>query len=329
MVTRESLVLSGRELIELETNQEESKPALIDGGLMGEQERRITYGMPKHHKTNIALWEVFHIASGIDYLGYKVSQGIVLYIGFEGNIKKLRKRIIEMSSNFTPECVDNMHFTVLLAKERTLTHIENLINELRPAITIVDPLGKLLRKEDKKEDVESTLTTLDRLIETYGTAIHLIHHANKGKQESLENMRGSTALPAWADTICRSGRINNNKDRVKLTWESRYAEEEIEDMVLNFNRDKCSFVEDRTKLMKLQSEITTMLIHANARGEKLYLANVMSTLENDASDRTISKALYSIEGIDVIPDETDHRKKYLRGDSNRLLSQSLLAGGMN
>jgi len=329
MVTRESLVFSGRELIELEPSPEEARPALIDGGIMGERERRITYGMPKHHKTNVALWEAFHIASGSDYLGYNVSQGRVLYIGFEGNIHKLKKRIKKMTANFPDECLDNMHLTVLVAKERDLMQIESLMPEFRPAITIIDPLGRLLRKEDKKEDVESTLNAFDRMIESYGTAIHLIHHANKGKQESLENMRGSTALPAWADTICRVARVNKLKDKVKLTWENRYAEEELEDMVLNFNRKECSFKEDITKVVGLQSQIISMLLQANASGKRLYLSEVIVALDDRASDRTISKAINSIEEIEVDFDEADRRKRYLKGDSNMLLRRGIPAGELN
>lgn len=305
--------LSARQILEYLSQDTANRLSLIAGGIMGCLEKRITYATPKHLKTMEAMWEGFHIASGRDYLGFNVTQGKVLYIGLEGTLVKLKARIIKIMNNFPEESWDNFNFIILKPGEKNIGRIEELISLYKPDLTIIDPLTNLLKKEDKKEDVEGLLNTLDKLIDTYHTAIHVIHHARKsrGTLETLENMRGSTALTGWADCICRVTRVNNNKDKIKLSWESRYAEEDLEDMTLNFNRDNCSFSEDATLLPVLRVDIMRMLTEATTRNERLYISKLKEKLEGKASERTIEKAIHSMEGIVLRIDDTDHRKRYL------------------
>ena len=305
--------LTARQLLEDLPQTTTSRPSFIAGGIMGYEEKRITYALPKHLKTMEAMVEGFHIAGGRSYLGFDVTKGKVLYIGLEGTLVKLRARIVKMMQNFPEESWGNFRFVILKPGERNVGRIEELIREHKPDLTIIDPLTNLLKKEDKKEDVDGLLNELDRLIDTCHTAIHIIHHAKKsrGREETLENMRGSTALPGWADCICRVSRVNNNKDRIRLSWETRYGEEELEDIVLNFDRDKCSFSEDASKLLGIRTDIARLMTEAGAKGERLYISKVKEELEDKASERTIEKAINSLEGIAVRIDEIDRRRRYL------------------
>ena len=318
--------LTARQILESLTETAINRPSLIAGGIMGQEEKRITYALPKFLKTMEAMWEGFHIASGRSYLGFDVTQGKVLYIGLEGTLNKLRARIIKMMENFPQESWDSFSFTILKPGERNVERIEEQIREHKPDLTIIDPLTSLLKKEDKKEDVEGLLNELDRLIDTCHTAIHLIHHARKsrGIAETLENMRGSTALPGWADCICRVNRVNKKKSKIVLSWETRYGEEELEDMVLNFDRDKCSFSEDAGKLIGIRTEVQRMLSEARANGERLYISKIKEELEDKASERTIEKAINSLEGIAVRIDETDRRRRYLVWGNSPVEEQALV-----
>ena len=305
--------LTARQLLEELPETTTSKPSLIAGGVMGFEEKRITYALPKHLKSMEGMWEGFHVASGTTYLGFEVNQGRVLYIGLEGTLTKLRARIVKMMYNFPEVSWDNFQFAILKPGERNLERIEELVKEHKPDLTIIDPLTSLLKKEDKKEDVEGLLNELDRLIATYHTAVHVIHHSrkSKGMEETLENMRGSTALPGWADCICRVSRVNNNKDKIRLSWEVRYGEEDLGDMVLAFDRERCSFSEVMEKMSQIKADIVRMLAEQRARGERLYVSQVKEGLEEKASDRTIEKAINSLERVAVRIDETDRRKRYL------------------
>jgi len=305
--------LTARQLLEALPQTTTSRPSLIASGIMGREEKRITYALPKHLKTMEGMVEGFHIASGRSYMGFDVTQGKVLYIGLEGTLVKLRARIVKMMENFPEESWDNFQFAILKPGERNVERIEELINEHKPDLTIIDPLTSLLKKEDKKEDVEGLLGELDRLIATHHTAIHVIHHArkSKGTAETLENMRGSTALPGWADCICRISRVNNSKDKIKLSWEVRYGEEDLGDIVLAFDREHCSFSEVIEKMSEIRVNIMRMLGEARARGERLYVSQVKERLEDKASERTIEKAINSLESVAVRIDEVDRRRRYL------------------
>jgi len=324
--TTEIQVLSARQILQNLPQLATNRPSLIAGGIMGYEEKRITYALPKHLKTMEAMWEGFHIASGRSYLDFNVTQGKVLYIGLEGTLNKLRARIIKMMVNFPEESWDNFHFAILKPGEKSIERIEELIGEHRPDLTIIDPLTNLLKKEDKKEDVDGLLNELDRLIDTYHTAINVIHHARKsrGIVETLENMRGSTALPGWADCICRVQRVNKNKNKIALSWETRYGEEDLEDMKLNFDRDKCSFSEDITLLPAIRTDIMRMLAEARTKGERLYISKVKEELEEKASERTIEKAIHNLEGIVIRIDEVDHRRRYLEWGNTPAEVQTLV-----
>ena len=308
-----SEVLTARELGNLQLSSV-VKPYLIDKGIMGQAEKRITYALPKHLKTMEAFWEGFHIAGGINYLNFKVMQGRVLYIGLEGTLSKLQPRIFKMRASFPDSSWDNFAFTVLKPLERNISEIGGLISKQQNLnLTIIDPLTSLLAREDKKEDVEGLLKELDRLIDTYHTAMHIIHHARKGRgqAETLENMRGSTALPGWADTICRVSRVNSNKDKINLSFETRYGEDDLEDIVLNFDREHCSFSEDMSKVALIKLRIGALLCEAEAQGKRLYISDIKSKLEDEASDRTIDNAMICMDEIEEKVDDIDRRKRYL------------------
>jgi RecA-family ATPase len=82
-----------------------------------------------------------------------------------------------MKKNF-PE-TDDFMFTVLPSGQRNIAMVQEHIEAIQPDVVILDPLTNLLKKEDKKEDVEALLNILDGLIEKYGISIVLIHHARK------------------------------------------------------------------------------------------------------------------------------------------------------
>jgi RecA-family ATPase len=212
-------VVSGEDMPALSAYQEAKGDYIIAGGILGKQEKRITYAHPKHLKTMLEIWKGMCIATATPFFGYPVKQGRVLYVGMEDTLPKLSNRVEKMKQHFPP--IDESKFTVLPTDKRNMLAIEALIIQLKPDVVMIDPLTNLLKREDKKEDVESLLKELDRLIEQYEISIILIHHARKGKGETLDSMRGSSALTGWADTICRIDRRGNNKYKIKLDFEWR------------------------------------------------------------------------------------------------------------
>jgi hypothetical protein len=247
------------------------------------------------------------VATGSNFFGYPTKPSVVLYIGMEDTVPKLSGRVAKMKQHFSS--IENFKFTVLPSDKRNLAAIESLISEIKPGLVMIDPLTNLLSKEDKKEDVEHTLKELDRIIERYGVSVILIHHARKGKGETLESMRGSSALPGWADTICRITRRGNNKYKIKLDFECRHAPEDVEPIDINFRTEDCHFEEDMSLTAGLQQDIRGQL---SAHECQMALAELKEELEEKASLRTIERALKGMTDVTVMLDPQDKRRRILR-----------------
>ncbi len=58
-----------------------------------------------------------------------------------------------------------------------------------------------------------------------------------------------------------------------------------------------------------------MLHAAKADGKRLYLGGVKDELQEKVSERTVPKAIHSINGVALRIDETDKRKRYLDWES--------------
>jgi RecA-family ATPase len=85
------------------------------------------------------------------------------------------------------------------------------VEELRPAVVIVDSLSRFLglRNEDDAALMTRELKTLLR-IRDLGTSVIAIHHARKRDGTSGKNMRGSSALHAATDLTIEVHRTGTN-----------------------------------------------------------------------------------------------------------------------
>ncbi|MFC1918611.1 AAA family ATPase [Chloroflexota bacterium] len=308
-------VVSGEDMPVLSTIEESQGNYIISGGILGEKEKAITYAHPKHMKTMLEIWKAMCIATGTAFFDYPTKPGRVIYIGMEDSLPKLSNRVAKMKKHFPS--IHESSFTVLPTGMRSIPAIESLIIKIKPKVIIVDPLANLLKREDKKEDVESLLKEFDRLIEQYGISIIIIHHSRKGKGETLESMRGSSALPGWADTICRIERRDQSKVKVKLDFESRHAVEEVDSLKLNFRREDCCFEEDTSLTSGLQKQIRQELIVA---GGQMPLSELKLKLEDEASMRTIERAIKSMSDIQLEFDIVDRRKRIVKLDLAKALT---------
>lgn len=77
--------------------------------------------------------------------------------------------------------------------------LENEISAYRPEIVIIGSLSRMLRSvpESSPERMTAALEPLQELASRFGSAILLLHHANKQGA-----MRGSTAIAAVAGVLC-------------------------------------------------------------------------------------------------------------------------------
>ena len=117
-------------------------------------------------------------------------------------------------------------------------------------------------------------------------------------------------------TICRIDRRDHNKVKIKLDFEARHAMQEVDTLKLNFRREDCYFEEDISLTGELQKTIRDELIKA---GGQMPLSELKQNLEDEASLRTLERAIKSMLDIQLEFDPNDRRKRIVKLDIGKSL----------
>jgi len=159
------------------------------------------YGAPGEGKTFVALDLAYHVAAGKEWMGRKVKQGTVLYVGFEaygglGNRARALSRKYEADAPlyFTPGGFDLR----LPEGRRTFGAILAELPE-KPSLIVFDTFAYALANgdENSSQDVGAFNSAVQALINSTGACVLIIHHTGK---DVSKGARGSSALPAALDT---------------------------------------------------------------------------------------------------------------------------------
>lgn len=185
-------------------------------------------GRSKSYKTWIALDLALSVVSGQPFLGrYETRRtGPVLLIQEEDptSVLQERLRLIAKTKGMLPKLkvarsdyleieypewplhIINLQGFNLGSVEK-VSQVRKLIAEINPVLVILDPLIVLLPQgvdEYKGVEVSAVLQTIKMWREEFGCAVAIVHHWNKGKNESgdrfAEHMYGSFAFHAWLES---------------------------------------------------------------------------------------------------------------------------------
>jgi RecA-family ATPase len=194
-----------RSLVELTPIQEirhmVDAPWLIPGVLQ-EGAFAALVGKPGVCKTFTALGLSFSIAMGLPWAGRQVRSGGVIYIAGEGTCGFPRR--LAGWEQFHGMEVDNMH--VITSPVNFLDPVMNsaLIKASRelpelPVLVVIDTLARSFGggDENSTKDMNLFISEVDRLRESLGCAVLVVHHPPHGGTK----LRGSSALPGALDTI--------------------------------------------------------------------------------------------------------------------------------
>jgi RecA-family ATPase len=185
-------------------------------------------GRSKSYKTWIALDLALSVVSGNPFLGrYGVERtGPVLLIQEEDptSVLQERLRLIAKNKGMLPVVTTArsdlveihypewpLHIINLqgfnLGSVEKVAQVRKLIAEINPVLVILDPLIVLLPQgvdEYKGVEVSAVLQSIKMWREEFGCAVAIVHHWNKGKNESgdrfAEHMYGSFAFHAWLES---------------------------------------------------------------------------------------------------------------------------------
>lgn len=206
---------------------QDSNPGWLVKGFWMKQSHGVVAGQPKSFKSTLSMDMAVSVASGEPFLGQHevVSPGPVLIIqnenakwimkdrlmkltaskGLGGKVQS-RGRIIsiEWPKALPIHMVNQQGF--LLTDPVQQSQLEELIQQIKPVLVILDPLYLMFDGDvNSAKDLSPVLNWLMEIRYTYKTAVQLIHHyskASNGNEERRggQRMLGSTTIHGWVES---------------------------------------------------------------------------------------------------------------------------------
>ncbi len=184
---------------------------------------------PKVGKSTLARGLALAVARGEPFLGRATTKGPVIYLALEEKRAEVKKHFRAMGATGDEE----IHIFVSTAPVDALEQIRAQVEELRPALLIIDPLFRFTRVKDGNDyaQVTQALEPLMALVRQTGTHVLVVHHLGKGERAGADAILGSTAIRAAVDTSLMLKRTERYRT---LSSEQRYADD-LEETTLRFD----------------------------------------------------------------------------------------------
>jgi hypothetical protein len=261
-------------------------------------------GRSKSYKTWIALDLALSVVSGEAFLGrYPVRRtGPVLLVQEEDPTPVLqeRLRLIGKSKGMLPTAEwdgENLHLEFpeyplhiinlqgFRLTEDKVTQLRHQIASINPIMVILDPLVVMLPPgvdEYKGSEISAVLQSVKMWREEFGCAVAIVHHWNKGKNESgerfAEHMYGSFAFHAWLESALHVMPIIPDEEDSDQHINSVIVEREFKaaqsgrSLRLKFDIDSVKDYsyevkfEDEKSLAPMEQQIVDLIASAGAMG---------------------------------------------------------------
>ena len=204
----------------------------------------VLWGEPESYKSFLAIDLSLSVAAGIPWQGYDVVAGPVLYISAEGG-RGIAQRAIAWVDHHDLRDIDVdalfvLNPILLHDQESDFNELVSDIEDMRfededgldgdwnPSLIVIDTLARCFNgDENLQEDMGLFIRAADRLRETFGCAVIIVHHARLG----AERERGSTALRGAADTMLK---VERNGTDLTISCDKQKDAEHFEDIELSF-----------------------------------------------------------------------------------------------
>ena len=144
-----------------------------------------------------------------------MSRTNVLFLDFElPEHIRWQERLYPLANEFGTDFLKYICFPTRPSELRLDPGVEferlrSLVCDLRPGVTIIDPLSSTHSVDENTNALKQPLNRIDQLIDETGTTVILIHHASAKKarnalgeaieKSARERPRGHTSLLDWAD----------------------------------------------------------------------------------------------------------------------------------
>lgn len=160
------------------------------------------FGAPASAKSFVVLDIGFCVATGLDWNGFKTSQGAVIYIAGEGH-NGLKKRIAALEIKYNQQA-DNMFLSTVpanLSEDKLMNTVWEVINQSapNPALIIIDTLHRNMGSGDENSasHIATLLANIDTYLRVTGATVLIVHHTGHGQGGRA---RGSSSIHGALDS---------------------------------------------------------------------------------------------------------------------------------
>jgi hypothetical protein len=160
---------------------------------------------PKAGKSTFARAMSFAVAKGQPFLGKRVQQGAVLYLAIEEPERNVKTSF--RKQGLTVDTPLRIHFGRISAD--ATAELKSIVTELRPALVVIDTIGRIRNKNLELNDYASTEGWLEPFLylahETDACVCLLYHDTKAGRNtvgyDAIFSVLGSVGIAATIDQL--------------------------------------------------------------------------------------------------------------------------------
>ncbi len=175
--------------------------------LLTKEGSMLIYGAPGVRKSWLVEYMAFCLATGSDWLGFRVEQTRTLIVNFEISSVNYYWRLRDMSGVFTTQ--EQMLYeaspSILYLDDReTFDRFAADIRPIQPKVIILDCLsGCFGGDENSSREMSGFIRNINELKSEHQAAVVIVHHSNKNllAVSAMDRARGHTKLTGWVDSI--------------------------------------------------------------------------------------------------------------------------------
>lgn len=229
---------------------------------------------PKVGKSTLTRHLALCVARGDPFLGREVMQGPVILYSLEEKRSEVKRHFKDMGARGDEE----LYMYAGSAPLDALNEVRQKVEEIKPALVVIDPLFRLTRVRDGNDyaQVTQALEPLLMLARETGTHVLCVHHTSKGDRQGGDSVLGSQAIFGSVDTLMLMKRHEHCRT---IMTQQRYGDD-LEETTLDFDPIARSFSMGSTKEnADIETIKEAVYEYLSEKGESVTEAEVLHDVE--------------------------------------------------